>query len=815
MLAQAVLVLCSAIGLISPATLDLTELDTVQYKVEIRDSPVDDGQSEVSSVTMVNKDGQKYRCSLPPMPDPNEEEKGGEEATVPDISQLLAPLEAGPCLYKTKDWWTYEVCYKRSIKQYHVENDKPVGAIMVLGKHDPSQDVWERTNSTYLPQYYTNGTQCDLTSRPRQAQLRFVCNEAAVQELIGDIFEPQSCEYSIVIHTSRLCSVPWLRPVADPTPLPIVCQPLLSPLELQQYNLYLEKKKLADQLAAKKKEAEKSSEEKSPTEGGDGEERKTLEGLLASMSDNMADNLVTEISGLLDKAMAVESNGGLQVIDLREKKKENTEGEGDEEKEKKEKPTRTENMETKASEGWDLVHHKHNTQHTSSDPELRKLVSQRNDLWRKIHEAKKQVKKYTSQLHDTDTFLKNERADVFNNPDVVERLEFQKKTIEKALSKARDYVGELEVSAKDISHQLVAAQNRLMRTEEMDWTNRLTELQRAIKSGHFQIDEILTNIARDYRKVTKERLSYIDDYIKVAKKIVGNTFPAEDLSEIFNFLSELDGMLPLENEILDEASEELSDENLETASKFKDVIKDDIRTQFKDILKEVSEELDLSEGEVDRDEAMLEMSKTLDRLMTRIAGTGKAIDQAQKTVDLLKQEAREVPDTNEMSLKRDNKMSVKKDLSWISDEDNDEEEEGEEEEDEDDDMEELKATEELLDQAEAELSALEKEMKEAVKTAGDTDNVKVSVTNMSPGVETDEKTGEIVKKLEDTIKNKLSKLGVDTGGRPIEIKLITTQIPDGLPQGEDGDEAQVSSSNQQSEISLNNLFCRCRVCCSI
>merc|ERR1711915_572915 len=26
---------------------------------------------------------------------------------------------------------------------------------------------------------------------------------------------------------------------------------------------------------------------------------------------------------------------------------------------------------------------------------------------------------------------------------------------------------------------------------------------------------------------------------------------------------------------------------------------------------------------------------------------------------------------------------------------------------------------------------------------------------------------------------------------PIEIKLITTQIPDGLPQGEDGDEAQM------------------------
>ena len=32
---------------------------------------------------------------------------------------------------------------------------------------------------------------------------RFVCNEAATVEFIGDIFEPQSCEYTIVVHTAR------------------------------------------------------------------------------------------------------------------------------------------------------------------------------------------------------------------------------------------------------------------------------------------------------------------------------------------------------------------------------------------------------------------------------------------------------------------------------------------------------------------------------------------------------------------------------------------------------------------------------------
>ena len=57
-------------------------------------------------------------------------------------------------------------------RQYHVENDKPVGAIMVLGLHDPAQDNYEPSNATFLSQRYTNGTKCDLTGRPRQVPHR-------------------------------------------------------------------------------------------------------------------------------------------------------------------------------------------------------------------------------------------------------------------------------------------------------------------------------------------------------------------------------------------------------------------------------------------------------------------------------------------------------------------------------------------------------------------------------------------------------------------------------------------------------------------
>jgi len=312
---------------------------------------------------------------------------------------------------------------------------------------------------------------------------------------------------------------------------------------------------------------------------------------------------------------------------------------------------------------------------------------------------------------------------------------------------------------------------------------------------HLEIHKnpFLNNIVNDYRKVTNERLKSIEDYIKVARKIVGDTFPEEDLAEISNELQIYNEFLPLETEFLDEISE-LSEDNLETAAKFKDVVKDDIRAKFKDILKEVSEELDIPDGDVDKDEAMAEMSQTLDRLMTKIAGTGKAIDRVQKNVDDLKEIAADKAVTDKMSLKRDNKRSVKKDLSQKEEEIEDYEDIEDLDEDLEEDIDGLEEAEDLLDQAEAELSALEKEMKDLESTgkkeAGD--NVKVSVTNMSPGVDTDEKTGEIMKKLEDNIKDKLSKLGLDTGGRPIEIKLITTQIPDGLPEGEGvEDEAQM------------------------
>ena len=120
-------------------------------------------------------------------------------------------------------------------------------------------------------------------------------------------------------------------------------------------------------------------------------------------------------------------------------------------------------LEKQKQEGWEVVHSLHR-QH--QDPQLQELVNQRNLAWKKVHEVKKIVKKYTSQLHDTETFIKNENADAFKNKEIVEKLEQTKKVIEKALVKAREDVALAEEEAKEISHKIVAAQGRLRQQEE-------------------------------------------------------------------------------------------------------------------------------------------------------------------------------------------------------------------------------------------------------------------------------------------------------------------------------------------------------------
>ncbi|XP_044770718.1 protein OS-9 isoform X9 [Neomonachus schauinslandi] len=157
------------------------------------------------------------------------------------IEILPLPVMGG----QTKDWWTYEFCYGRHIQQYHMEDSEIKGEVLYLGYYQSAFDWDDETAKAskqhrlkrYHSQTYGNGSKCDLNGRPREAEVRFLCDEGAGMsgDYIDRVDEPLSCSYVLTIRTPRLCPHPLLRPPPSAAPQAILCHPALQPEEYMAY----------------------------------------------------------------------------------------------------------------------------------------------------------------------------------------------------------------------------------------------------------------------------------------------------------------------------------------------------------------------------------------------------------------------------------------------------------------------------------------------------------------------------------------------------------------------------------------------------
>ncbi|XP_051933150.1 protein OS-9 isoform X2 [Hippocampus zosterae] len=247
------------------AFLNLEELNEMKYEIQILPDPVIMGQTNTDEVMMVSsKYKQLYECRLPaqavrfhqdPVSDPD-----SQGYTGPDILDLLSPMREPPCLVLTKDWWTYEFCHGQHIKQYHLEDSEIKGDVLFLGYYESEFDWSNETAKAskqhrlkrFHSQTYVNGSKCDINGNPREAEVRFVCEDGS-GDYIARVDEPQSCRYVVTIHTSRTCQHPFLRPPSTAKPQGIVCQPALS---AQQYMDYVKA-----QVSDTKRKVEQISEE--------------------------------------------------------------------------------------------------------------------------------------------------------------------------------------------------------------------------------------------------------------------------------------------------------------------------------------------------------------------------------------------------------------------------------------------------------------------------------------------------------------------------------------------------------------------------
>ncbi|KAL4655526.1 protein OS-9 isoform X1 [Arapaima gigas] len=245
--------------------LNLEELNEMKYGIQILPDPVIVGQTKTEDVMLVsNKYKQLYECRLPaqairfhqdPAAEPDPQGYSG-----PDISDLLKPMYSAPCLVKTKDWWTYEFCYGQHIRQYHLEDSEIKGDVLFLGYYGSEFDWNNETAKAskqhrlkrYHSQSYVNGSKCDINGKPRETEVRFLCEEGS-GDYIARVDEPQSCHYVLTVHTTRTCHHPFLRPPSSAKPQGIICQPALSP---QQYMDYVKA-----QVSDTKRKVEQISEE--------------------------------------------------------------------------------------------------------------------------------------------------------------------------------------------------------------------------------------------------------------------------------------------------------------------------------------------------------------------------------------------------------------------------------------------------------------------------------------------------------------------------------------------------------------------------
>ncbi|KAK4257464.1 hypothetical protein QN277_007048 [Acacia crassicarpa] len=214
-----------------------------KYKIEFHpeDSPFhpDNGQE---SIVMPDKNGQKFLCFLPKV----EKETSERPVIQHNISSMIVESEKriklktpdellevlkDRCFLRQEGWWTYEFCYQKRLRQLHLENNDKVVQEFVLGEYDEeataafnrnlsdistlkdprSQDASQR----YHAHQYTNGSKCDLTNKPRETEVRFVCSEP--RATISSITELSTCKYALTIQCPTLCKHPLFqeeRPVS-------------------------------------------------------------------------------------------------------------------------------------------------------------------------------------------------------------------------------------------------------------------------------------------------------------------------------------------------------------------------------------------------------------------------------------------------------------------------------------------------------------------------------------------------------------------------------------------------------------------------
>ncbi|GMS91564.1 hypothetical protein PENTCL1PPCAC_13739 [Pristionchus entomophagus] len=225
--------------LLVSGSLDFYELNNAQYEFNIDAKPrvfdeIPDDNDTL--ITVSNKHGQKFVCTLPERPKPTEKDLSSGSSVNPQIAADQITKNLVKCIKLKSGWWTYTLCPRKSVTQSHGKEgdaDFVSNSLGIFtGKYAMPTVISasEGEKMLHLEEKYDLGAVCDITGKPRTTVVHYTCEPlySAKDAMIYALDEEASCEYKVEVRTGALCSIPQFQPSKPPQTQPVQCAPVLS-----------------------------------------------------------------------------------------------------------------------------------------------------------------------------------------------------------------------------------------------------------------------------------------------------------------------------------------------------------------------------------------------------------------------------------------------------------------------------------------------------------------------------------------------------------------------------------------------------------
>ena len=123
------------------------------------------------------------------------------DSIAPSASKNAAAAASMPavlrdkCVEMTHDWWTYQLCFGKTIRQYHANSARTC-------RRRTTSAHWAITSPRVAParlQRYRGGSQCAVGATTRSAEVKLECKDVVSEVVLSDVQEPHTCHYLLTV----------------------------------------------------------------------------------------------------------------------------------------------------------------------------------------------------------------------------------------------------------------------------------------------------------------------------------------------------------------------------------------------------------------------------------------------------------------------------------------------------------------------------------------------------------------------------------------------------------------------------------------